>query len=400
MTKRSFVLPNIEDLTKDQERARLLPIEGCHLVIGGPGTGKSVVALLRARRLHRLTEDGQRQRQNYVFLVYNRLLLAASLELMSREVNAHPWITWFKRTYKNVLQVNCPVHSNQAWNLDWQAIDQSIGEIDSDLDISPQYLVVDEGQDMPVHFYAALANLDFEHFFVVADENQRITEQKSKFSEIEQALDIDIQDRVLLKENFRNTQPIARLAHCFRVKNDGSPPQEFSQQERSSRIPVLIDYGEGCEWGFSDLITRVLIAADRNPARLFGIITPDNDTRTRWLSALQKSQVVLDNGMPRIVTYASGEDDSDLSFAEGGLYVINAQSAKGLEFDSVILADIHHYRFNPENKDHMDDMKRRLYVLVSRARERIVLLREIGRPCPVEAILPADPEILSRRGIR
>ena len=63
MASRAFRLPNIEELNKDQERVRLLPPEGCYLVVGGPGTGKSVVALLRARRLHRASGS-----RGYVFL--------------------------------------------------------------------------------------------------------------------------------------------------------------------------------------------------------------------------------------------------------------------------------------------------------------------------------------------
>ncbi len=44
-------------LNKDQDAALALPLEGQHLIIGGPGTGKSVVALLRARRLAEEQKD-------------------------------------------------------------------------------------------------------------------------------------------------------------------------------------------------------------------------------------------------------------------------------------------------------------------------------------------------------
>jgi hypothetical protein len=41
-------------------------------------------------------------------------------------------------------------------------------------------------------------------------------------------------------------------------------------------------------------------------------------------------------------------------------------------------------------------MKRRFYVMVARAKERVALLREAGRHCPVETILPGDEDILGR----
>jgi len=397
MAARRFVLPNIEELTKDQERVRLLPMQGRHLVAGGPGTGKSVVALLRARRHHRASSQGAGAGKDYVFLAYNKLLLAASRELMGGEVNARPWINWFKGIYATALREDCPTYG-KPWDLDWQAVGQAIGTADDVPDAVPPYLVIDEGQDMPRDFYHALANLGFEHFFVVADQNQQITEQHSSMREIADALDIDAKDRIELRDNFRNAYPVARLAQALRVADPASPAPRLPPVRRSTRTPVLIDYGPGCEWSFDAVVERILKAADRDPARLFGIITPDNEARGRWLQALREAPVALDNGRPRIVTYASGDGGGDLRFAEGGLFVINAQSAKGLEFDSVILADIHRYRGNPEDRHHMDELRRRFYVLVSRARERVVLLREAGRRCPADAILPDDPDLLLRRG--
>ena len=71
MAKREFNLPGIQDLSKEQEDARALPKQGQHLIIGGPGTGKSVLALLRSRR-------HQQDKDDYIFLVYNKLLNQAS----------------------------------------------------------------------------------------------------------------------------------------------------------------------------------------------------------------------------------------------------------------------------------------------------------------------------------
>ena len=71
---RRFVLPGIQDLSKDQDEALALPLEGQYLIIGGPGTGKSVVALLRARRL----ATGEKR---YRILVYNHLLNGSNKHL-------------------------------------------------------------------------------------------------------------------------------------------------------------------------------------------------------------------------------------------------------------------------------------------------------------------------------
>ncbi len=70
MTQRVIKLPGVHQLTKDQETARSLPLDGQHLIIGGPGTGKSVVALLRVKQL-------ADQKKDYIFLVFNHLLVSA-----------------------------------------------------------------------------------------------------------------------------------------------------------------------------------------------------------------------------------------------------------------------------------------------------------------------------------
>ena len=56
-----------------------------------------------------------------------------------------------------------------------------------------------------------------------------------------------------------------------------------------------------------------------------------------------------------------------MRFDEGGILVIDAQACKGLEFDTVVLADLdeHYFRRNDP------DLTRRLfYVMIARARDR------------------------------
>lgn len=391
MANRRCALPNIEDLSKDQERARLLPREGRHLIVGGPGTGKSVIALLRSRRYHRASGG-----QDYVFLVFNRLLLEASRELVGGAVNAHLWKSWLKLVYRSALSEPCPVIDGCAYRLDWHGIKERIaaaGEIPAP--VTP-FLIVDEGQDMPPAFYQALAELGFEHFFVVADQNQQITDEHSTIREIENALDIATAERIELRENYRNAYPVARLAREFCVKDPASPCVELPPEQPAAVAPVLVEYGPGCQWDFPEVISRILKAADRDPARLIGIIAPNNETRRRWFDALRRQPVELDHERPRILTYASGEEQGDHRFCEGGIFVINAQSAKGLEFDWVFLADIDRYPCRADDVARMDDLKRRCYVMISRARERVFLLRQAGRPCPIETLLPTNQTILRR----
>ena len=101
MPKRKFELPGIQDLSKEQEAARALPKDGQHLIVGGPGTGKSVLALIRARR-------HQRDREDYLFLVFNHLLNRASGQLFGSDLVARTWIEWFLETFQSITGRSTP----------------------------------------------------------------------------------------------------------------------------------------------------------------------------------------------------------------------------------------------------------------------------------------------------
>lgn len=389
MAKRRFKLPGIQDLSKEQEDARALPKEGQHLVIGGPGTGKSILALLRARRYHEAKDD-------YVFLVFNKLLYQASKQLFGVQLEAQQWQSWFLNLfYEKTEQVvpRLPAKNKEFEEFDWVKIASIIHDTDITIGGDKPYLIIDEGQDMPPQFYRALTNLGYENIFVVADGNQPITEQNSKIQEIQDELAIDRQDVIELSINYRNSYPIARLAQEFYTGDSPSPPLQLPKHKgKSAKKPILFEYGQGEMVSFENVITRILKMADTNPSKLIGVITPDNKVRSKYFDRLKSMDLPLDNGRPSTVTYQSGSG-SELSFDEGGIMVINSMSCKGLEFDTVFLADIHEHKCWPA----IEKQKTRLfYVMVARAIDRIIMLKEAGKHCQVEAILPQDADVLER----
>ena len=141
---RRFELPGIQDLTKEQERVRALPLEGQHLIVGGPGTGKSVVALMRARRL---AADGA----HYRFLVYNHLLNRASRQLYE-SVSSGTWMHWFSQQFREITCREVPLLAKEGKS-DFREIDwECASEIAESLPPSnpgveePPFLVIDEAR--------------------------------------------------------------------------------------------------------------------------------------------------------------------------------------------------------------------------------------------------------------
>ena len=185
MPKRKFELPGIQDFSKEQEAARLLPKDGQHLIVGGPGTGKSVLALIRARRHHR-------DRDSYLFLVFNHLLSRASGQLFGDGLVGETWIGWFLETFRTTTGRTVPRKQpgeNGFREIDWPSVTEIVHALpDSGNRQKPPFLVIDEGQDMPREFYNALVGLGFDRFFVVADQNQQITESNSSRKDIQDCL--------------------------------------------------------------------------------------------------------------------------------------------------------------------------------------------------------------------
>lgn len=383
MAKREFNLPGIQDLSKEQEDARALPKQGKHLIIGGPGTGKSVLALLRSRR-------HQQDKDDYIFLVYNTLLNQASSQLFGGELKIKQWSAWFGKFFEEVTNKPIPRLVGNGFVFDWVQATAIIAALPFETVVQWPFLIIDEGQDMPPEFYQSLLNVGFQNFYVVADQNQQIVDgQNSTRQDIQNSLCIDEASVIELQENYRNNYPIARLAREFYTGDPASPPPELPDRP-STILPSLFEYQNG---QFDKIIERILKNADAKPSKLFGIITPDNEVRKKYYQALKNSTIKLDNALPRIETYVNSANNSNLSFDEGGIMVINAQSCKGLEFDTVFLADINHFKCTPQNQD---QTKRLFYVMVARARERVVMLKMAKIHCPVDAILTKNIEIMER----
>lgn len=387
--KRQFQLPNFEELSQDQELALAAPLDGQFLVTGGPGTGKSVVALLRALRL-------EREKIDYRFLVFNHVLKASNDHLFGSgsALKSYTWDQWFRKQYSELVGAPVPLlppARNRYREIDWVGVEKVLDEWDPGNDsVTRPHIVIDEGQDMPPGFYNALVSLGYENFYVVADQNQQLHYGKcSSFENIRDALGVSVKDVLKLSTNYRNTHRIAALAQHFWPGDIASGKIDLPPVEESALTPLLVQYN-GDE--IYKIASRVLKISDANPSELIGIITPTQAIQERFLMALEEVPVDLDGERPSISAYASGKNSVPLDFSKGGVMVLNAKSCKGLEFDTAILADIDSNY--PPNREY--ELKSLFYVMVSRARKRAILLRN-GQPDRfIESLLPDDDTILNR----
>lgn len=380
MAKRKFELPSYSDLNKGQDRVLRLPMNGQYLVVGAPGTGKSVVALLRTLKL-------QKKKSDYIFLVYNKVLEVFIKQLVADSINSKTYISWFLASVRESLQKNIPMLDN--YKPDYDEILTQLRQLK--LKENPCYIVIDEGQDMPAKFYETLIEMQIANFFVVADFNQQITDTNSNRMDLTNILALELNEVVELKENFRNSYDIAKFANYFYTDPSSPAPELPPKSKISIKTPILYEYDTS---KFGKVIRGIIRKADFNSKWLVGVFTPNNKVREKYYEELNKAlksqNLKLDNKPPSVSTYKSG-DKIDLDFSQGGIVVLNAQSVKGLEFDIVFIADINDFRLYD-----VEVIKKRFYVMVSRAITQVILLQQKNIECQVARILPKDSNILTR----
>lgn len=375
MAKRIFELPRQDQLTKDQRKVLRLPAEGQYLIVGAPGTGKSVVALLRLQALANT--------ENVHFLTFNHVLNHANKYLVddSFETKMHSAMSWLYSLHWNACRQLIPEENDYQPNYD-----QVIKNFEKHgLKLDGHSLIIDEGQDLPPAWYEAVESLHIENFFVVADQNQQITEHHSSRIELETCLALDSDDVIELKENWRNTMPIATF--CSYFYTDKASPKPAIPDRPSVNIPILYEY---------DILDKVkeqiLKEYDFDPSKLIGVFVANNLKREDWVKRLAKDDSSRNNPSPVIMTYSAYQKGNvNIDFGQGGIVVLNDMSVKGIEFDTVFIQTDGFKNISGNE----ESLKKRLYVMSSRAREKLYLFKSQVQNSVLEAILPPEGEVIS-----
>ncbi|MBT4731799.1 AAA family ATPase [Candidatus Woesearchaeota archaeon] len=373
MAKRKFRLPGVEDLNKDQDRVLRLPEDGQFLIVGGPGTGKSVVALLRAMKF---------SDNDYLFLAYNHTLHSLSKQLTGFDLKADTLKSWFYKLQYKLTKKYMPEIRDRK--IDYDKVIEIFKE--NEEPASDLHILIDEGQDMPIKFYDSLIELGFENFFIVADQNQQITDENSSRKELSDILGLEVKDVIELKQNYRNSHPVALVAQHFFTDKSSPKPELPEALKAALGTPILYEYKD-----FNQCIKFILREADRDLTNLIGVVVAKTEILDICKGKLGGVEIELDNPRPIIQSYSSkNKQDVNIDFSEGGVVVLNDKSIKGLEFDVVFVML---NGFEIYNNDE-DSMRKRLYVMSSRAIKKLIFFQSSEND--ITKILPSN-NILQRK---
>ncbi|WP_406207386.1 AAA family ATPase [Streptomyces decoyicus] len=336
-------IPSLLDLETEQQALIDLPFHGRHVITGGPGAGKTVMAVYRAWALATAGRD-------VVLLTRSNLLhqyIAQMAPDLTKALSVTTYHRWLREFWRVRFQTRPPHLDEDGWIYHWIEMQRVcvLKQV-----TSKTHLVIDEGQNLPVAFYQLCRILGV-GVTVFADEEQRIGDEQSTVSEICRALTMQA-DPLVLRENHRNSREIAMLASEFRkgLGDDILLPARGGRPPSVLRVPSL-----------GNLLTGISHYFSAHPERSIGIICRS----TRLLREIQSGLTQL--GLAKH-TQAYVHDDpyrNTIDFSTRPIRIVSAASMKGLEFDSVFVPDLDAYTEDPTGVE----ARLQFFVLCTRARE-------------------------------
>jgi DNA helicase II / ATP-dependent DNA helicase PcrA len=429
-------MPNSKEMSKEQKNIYLdAPLDGIILVTGPPGTGKTVIAFLRAKTINDFEIES-------TVVMYNNVLSSFTSNIANDEFvvsTFHKWIfNWWNKIGASgesddtgKVYLNCPydekdkakslgarwdrvkkkwyvfddvyqqnVKAFQRWNPssgymelptldgdkwlhDWNKIQDvivsgvSVDDI-AEEDVNWGHLILDEGQDFSPDMFETLylirmlvfkkySEENMPSLTIFADDNQRLSDKtNSRIIDIANNLHVDKDRKFLLKKNYRNTLQIAYLARTFYTGLKTGMPD---LPEKQGELPLLFT-GDN----INNSVDYICRYAQNHENEEIGILVQNNYVRKKLINKI--SHRLNSNSRLTVQSYAANDPSwknaGNMKFdAPGVITIVNKQSCKGLEFDAVFLPELQSVSVDPSDKD---SFMMEMYVMVSRARSKLVLM--------------------------
>ncbi len=215
-----------------------------------------------------------------------------------------------------------------------------------------RYVMVDEVQDYTTTQLAVLARyFSNAHFLLLGDENQAVSEGTASFEEI-RSLFCRLRGSVeecALMISYRSSPEITDL-FCRLLPPDERV--EASSVQRPGVAPTIVECADDASY---ETALRNAVEDALQDERLTALIA---NSHTR---AKQLAKQLADTPLQKI--------GADGSLPKTGVVLLDVKLAKGLEFDHVIVPDVHEGAFPNESV-----RRHRLYTAISRATERVTLI--------------------------
>lgn len=362
---------NPDQLDDEQKEVIALPLDGNHLILGPPGSGKTNLVLLRGAYLQASGHP------NYQILTFGRVLRefivsgTSTTSVAPNKVNTY--VGWASDILNNIgipfrvegdfKELRSSIHENLK-----RLTDEDIADFRADC------ILIDESQDYSASEIDNIARFS-NQIFAVGDNRQRIYAEKGAIGRLEQICP----STTKLQYHYRNGAKICRVADGI-VGAVGKPDGlEATSQYREADAPsqVLCFDAEPIADQVSRVVATIPDQLRAYPTALIGILCPlRNDVKAVWELLTQshlQNQIQL-----QLQEMGYGSIDPDRRVLVGTIH-----GAKGLEFRALHLLATEGIGAFPRNR------ARIAYTAVTRAKTSLAIYRNGDLIGPLENGLAA-----------
>lgn len=371
-------LPSLRDMSEEQQSVINDSLTGSSLIYGPAGSGKTAVILFRAKML--IDQD-----KRVKIITYTKVLIAfikaaaQDLGIPAAEISTlHSWAWDLYRRHCGNPQSAPGEDKFSAW------VDGVIKVAQDNPTKLPRYdyVLVDEAQDFPPNV-ARFLRLMTDNLFVAGDTAQSLYENHRNFGEFAQHWRPTAREGRLLR-NYRNPKTVARVAALFLGKSpvDRDRFMEIVQGRASEMKPVWHEVDSPVNQ--IDRIAKIL-GEPRGDVSI-GILFRHKEQRNSLAAALKRKGI----------DFQIAEGDRGYSFENTGLpTLVTIHSAKGLEFDWVILPDLNESAWSGSTLD--DEERRLFFVALTRSKNKVYLLSEKGKAFGLlRELIASDANLIQR----
>jgi hypothetical protein len=340
-------------LSKEQIDIFELPTKGRFIISGPPGSGKTILALLRLNRIdHELNSDST------ALVMYNRMVrmetIQAARHLKLKNASSRPkgFAEWMASALSHLFGET--ITRDQLFEPgtetfgkpNWTKIRKLLNERTLS-DDDKRWVVVDEGQDFPREFYEFLYEY-WPNVTIFADDNQSIGSDGSRIESISQHLARPV--HLTVSTNFRNTKQTAALAEYLYTRGTGGSPGKTPESTPSGNKPEMFQVETDRE--FAANFCRRLIAdlVDRNPVPDHALLTATEANRRKmfelvneeWLKAVDARKPTTEErvrlaALVKLMQEYVPDRLKRPKIGSPGIFIMTMNAAKGCEFESVTL---------------------------------------------------------------
>lgn len=339
----SFKLPSYKDLNQTQKvLIQLLPKTEKLAVIGGPGTGKTIVGIQGAIQM-------MNQGKKCLFLSYSDMLrcfiqnIAKENNLDINGIEINTFHTWFWHFIKKELDVEDPkeYQPDRPYFYDVNMLLNLIntcGKSPNEL-IKYDYIFIDEAQDIQEGMMKVLIKFT-KNVLVTFDDSQKIgneyeNDSKLSYDHSNILIDLGIGDKFYdLIENYRNTSQIESIAKSFLSSyNENEVSLMKVTSNKQGKRPKLI---HNLNKDYKAIVDYIVKHNDKSKSVGVLIGNDDKELGKTIFDILEKEFKKTD--VKFLYRYGKRHSNINTSNAlSNGIFLMTMKSSKGLEFDEVYL---------------------------------------------------------------